>query len=227
VAGTSSSLFNQGLAQRLKDKKYEELGFFAGDHNIGNDFVETAFKFIDTTRDDIASYNNPFYQWTDKENPTADMEKLQLVDGGGAEENIPLEPFLQEARNVDAIFAFDNSADTHNSWPQGHALRSTYDRAKKEADLYIGKVRMPPVPSRAGFVNAGLNTRPVFFGCDNKDVPTVIYIPNYSWSTASNTDTYKLSYSDKEVQDMIDNGRRSLDLNGSVPDWGRCLTCAM
>jgi lysophospholipase len=39
---------------------------------------------------------------------------------------------------------------------------------------YGGKVRMPPIPSPNGFLNSGMNTRPVFFGCDNQDVPTMI-----------------------------------------------------
>jgi hypothetical protein len=41
VVGTSSALFNQGLAQKLKEGKSEEdLGLFAGEHNIKEDFIE-------------------------------------------------------------------------------------------------------------------------------------------------------------------------------------------
>jgi lysophospholipase len=211
----------------LRMKKYEDLGFFQGDHDLKEDFIATAVKWIDETRDDIAAYENPFKDWVDKEKPIAELNKLQLVDGGMADQNIPIEPFLQDSRHVDAIFAFDNSKDTESRWPDGRSLFATYERAKMEADLWGGKVRMPPVPSPAGFVNSGLNTRPVFFGCEDKEVPTIIYIPNYSWSTMSNTDTFKLDYSLEQTLAMIENGRRALDLNGTVPDWGRCLTCAM
>lgn len=227
MVGTSSSLFNQGLADKLKDKNFTDLGFFAGDHDLKQDFVETALKVIDLTKDDVTSYINPFRQWKDKENPIADEDKIQLVDGGGGEENIPIEPFLQEARKVDAIFAFDNSADTPNNWPSGFAIYRTYMRAKKEAELYGGKMRMPVVPTPQASVNAGLNTRPVFFGCNNPEVPTIIYVPNYPWSAASGSDTFKLQYSQEETMAIIANGQRALDLNGTVPDWGRCLTCAM
>jgi lysophospholipase len=206
--------------------KEEDLGFFAGKSNLGDDIVEEVFKYLDQTKDDIASYPNPFRQWTDKENPLETVDDIQLVDGGEAEENIPIDPFLQADRYVDAIFAFDNSAD-ENGWPTGQSLFRTYTKAVKQASLYNGKVRMPRVPYPDAFVSSGLNTRPVFFGCEDKEVPTVIYIPNYSWSTASNTDTFKLEYSLEDTLAMIENGRRSLDLNGTVPDWGRCLTCAM
>jgi lysophospholipase len=227
VVGTSSTLFNMGLVQKLQTTKEEDLGFFTGAHDLKDDIVEEVFKYLDETKDDIASYPNPFRKWTEKENPLETVNDIQLVDGGEAEENIPIDPFLQADRHVDAIFAFDNSAD-QNNWPTGQSLTRTYEKAVKQASLYNGKVRMPRVPATSSaFVNAGLNTRPVFFGCEDKEVPTVIYIPNYSWSTASNTDTFKLEYSLEETLAMIENGRRSLDLNGTVRDWGRCLTCAM
>lgn len=40
----------------------------------------------------------------------------------------PFEPLLIPARGVDAILAFDNSADTTYSWPNGSALWTTYQR---------------------------------------------------------------------------------------------------
>lgn len=210
------------MTESLKKNKWKDLGIGGGD------ILDELWKYLDLTRDDIASYENPFRGWTDTENPIADRDKIQLVDGGLAGENIPIDPFLQESRKVDAIFAFDNSNDeSDDAWPNGTAIWSTYMKAQAQAPLHGGKVRMPPVPTPEGFVNSGMNTRPVFFGCDDKEVPTVIYVPNYSWSTASNTDTLKLEYSLEQTLSMIENGRRALDLNGTVPDWGRCLTCAM
>lgn len=227
MAGTSSALFNQGLARKLKDGTSEDdLGLFAGESDIKQDFIEEAYIFISEGKDDVATYENPFYKWDAKENPIRDLQRLHLVDAGEAEENIPIDPFLQDSRHVDAIFAFDNSND-NNGWPDGRSLYNTYEKSKKQADLFGGKVRMPPVPSPNGFVNSGMNTRPVFFGCHDANVPTIIYVPNYSWSTASNTDTFKLDYARERTLAMIDNGRRALDLNGTVASWDQCLTCAM
>ena len=56
------------------------------------------------------------------------MGSLALVDAGETNQNIPLEPLLIPARQIDTIMAFDNSADTTYSWPNGSALWTTYQR---------------------------------------------------------------------------------------------------
>ena len=90
MAGTSSALFNQGLARKLKDGTSEDdLGLFAGESDIKQDFIEEAYIFISEGKDDVATYENPFYKWDAKENPIRDLQRLHLVDAGEAEENIP------------------------------------------------------------------------------------------------------------------------------------------
>ena len=118
-----------------------------------------------------------------------DLRYITLVDAGETNQNIPLEPLLIPSRNVDAIIALDNSADTTYSWPNGSALRTTYERALQLETQQNVSIRMPVVPSTNGFVNDGLNTRPVFFGCNETDTPIIVYIPNYPWSYASNIST--------------------------------------
>lgn len=102
-----------------------------------------------------------------------------------------MEPLLAPERAVDAIIAADVSADTEFSWPNGSALRTTYERAMIFEQTQDVRIRMPPVPSVNGFINGGLNTRPVFFGCNTTDTPIVIYVPNYPWSYASNVSTVR------------------------------------
>jgi hypothetical protein len=58
---------------------------------------------------------------------------LYLGDGGSDDQNIPLLPILQPARQLDAIIAVDNSDDSGNAfdtdcgynWPQAVSLQST------------------------------------------------------------------------------------------------------
>jgi lysophospholipase len=141
------------------------------------------------------------------------------------QENVPLDPFLVAYRAVDAIIAMDNSADTNYSWPNGSSLHVSYRKALDQENTYNLSSRMPQVPSTNGFINGGYNTRPTFFGCnDANDTVLIVYIPNAPWSTYSNTSTFQLAYPTNQAVAMVDNGRRTLDLNGTVSE---CLTCAL
>jgi lysophospholipase len=153
---------------------------------------------------------------------------LTLVDAGETNQNVPLEPLLIPYRETDAIIAFDSSADTTYSWPNGTALRTTYERAVVLAQNQNVSIRMPRVPSMNGFVNGGYNTRPTFFGCEaNGTTPIIVYVPNYPWSYYGNTSTYQLSYENATAQQVVLNGMRSFTLNGTVETWPKCLACAL
>jgi lysophospholipase len=125
------------------------------------------------------------------------FDQITLVDAGLTNQNIPIEPLLIPYRQMDAIIAFDSSADTTYSWPNGSALRTTYERAQVLAQTQDVAIGMPEVPSVNGFVNGGLNQRPVFFGCNatatpatgNRTAPILIYVPNYPWSYYGNVST--------------------------------------
>jgi lysophospholipase len=217
IVGTSSTLFNQAFLQ-LSD---------SNSSSVITDAIQGVLGAIGSAENDVAVYPNPFYNWHAETSPIAGFRNLTLVDGGEANENVPFEPFLFSYRNVDAIFAFDNSADTTYSWPNGSSLHTTYQKAIDQAQAYNISLRMPPVPSTQGFVNGGYNTRPTFFGCNDSSLPTVIYVPNYPWSAWSNTSTYMLEYSTDQAVAIIENGRRTLDANGTDSSLPRCVTCAM
>jgi hypothetical protein len=123
------------------------------------------------------------------------FETITLVDAGLTNQNIPIEPLLVPQRMVDAIIAVDASADTEYSFPNGSALRTTFERAAILEQNQDVRIRMPDVPSVNGFINGGLNTRPVFFGCNETDTPIIVYVPNYPWSYASNVSTVSHSQS--------------------------------
>jgi lysophospholipase len=103
--------------------------------------------------------------------------------------SIPIEPLITPYRNVDAIIAFDGSADTTYSYPNGSAMYTTYTRSRQLELNQDVKVRMPEVPSTNGFINGGLNQRPTFFGCNRTDTPIIVYVPLYPWSYYGNTST--------------------------------------
>ncbi|KAI9633403.1 lysophospholipase catalytic domain-containing protein [Dioszegia hungarica] len=219
AAGTSSTLFSGALLTLTASNA----------SSIIVDAIESILKDIGEQDNDVALFPNSFANWNPDTNPIADFPYITLVDAGLTNQNIPIEPLLIPYRNVDAIIAFDSSADTTYSWPNGTALRQTFERAEILAQTQDVSIRMPKIPSANGFINGGFNQRPTIFGCDaqNGSTPLIVYVPNYPWSYYGNTSTYQLAYEKDESTKVVLNGLRSLSLNGTVSSWPKCLACAM
>jgi len=233
IMGTTSSLFNQVL---LTNVSAMAPGV--------PDFIVDAFLDIMTSvgedDNDIAQYApNPFLGWNPDSNPTADSYHLDLVDGGEDLQNIPLVPLIQPVRAVDVIFAVDSSADTLYSWPNGTALRASYDRSL--SPMANGTL-FPPVPDANTFINLGLNKRPTFFGCDVANFtvdqgggqtappPLIVYVPNAPYTAMSNMSTFGYpSYPDSERNDAIRNGYEAATQGNATLDaqWPVCVACAV
>lgn len=234
VLGTSSSLFNQFVLQINTTSLSETV------QNIISHFLEK----VSDAEDDVAIYEpNPFYK-TDEAavKSIVKNDTLYLVDGGEDLQNVPLHPLIQPQRKVDVIFAYDNSADTNESWPNGASLVATYERQFLEQGN--GTI-FPHVPDVNTFLNLNLTTRPTFFGCDAKnltsllpdnsdkdsvfDSPLVVYTANRPFSYWSNTTTFQLDYEDKEKKGIIQNGYEAASrLNRTLDDeWAACVGCAI
>jgi lysophospholipase len=227
IFGTSSSLFNAFLLQNISSVS-----------GVPEFLINAATKILDdldAADNDIAQYQpNPFFGWNKATNPTASTTELDLVDGGLDLQNIPLHPLIQPIRAVDVIFAVDSSADTTYSWPNGTALRASYDRS--QGTIANGTL-FPPVPDAATFIAFGLNSRPTFFGCDPANFttsasqsipPLVVYIPNAPYTAMSNVTTFTPSYTIKERNGIIQNGADGATQgNGSLDaKWRVCVACA-
>ena len=173
--------------------------------------IEDALNINNTadTRAVFAPYPNPFAN-----EPT----EIDLVDGGETNQNNPIWPFLH--RQIDLLFVSDNSGD-ENTYPNGTAIHQTYTQAQAS-----GLTRMPAIPESDTFVVQGLNTRPTFFGCNDTNVMTIVWLPNYNFTYASNTNTFKLQYSKTETDAMIANGVAVGSYNGSST-YGTCVGCAI
>lgn len=159
--------------------------------------------------------------------PIASENDLILVDGGLNNQNVPFAPLVTPERNVDAIIAVDSSADTDNHWPDGTALYTTYNVLKNESVANNSTLRFPAVPSVNGFVNGGLNTRPVFFGCNDTAAPLVVYIPNYPYSANSNSSSFTFAYPENIVEANLASSGQAITLNGTIAAWPTCLACAL
>lgn len=217
VMGTSSTLFNAGILQLAQ----------ADNDSSVVDAIKDILQDVSQDKNDVAQYPNFAANYTGRPNPLANLDYLTMVDAGETNQNIPIEPLLMPSRNVDAILAFDNSADTTYSYPNGSSLWTTYNRALDFQKQFGFTIRMPKVPSTAGFVNGGLNQRPVFFGCNATDTPLIVYVPHYPWSWYSNSSTFQLQYDTPSALKQMESAMRSFTLNGTVPEWPKCLACAI
>ncbi|KAJ5280828.1 hypothetical protein N7478_006200 [Penicillium angulare] len=225
IIGSSATLFNEAIT---------ELGSNSSSITAWAEGVlKDVFNSVDKADDDIASYKpNPFYGYNKNISPFASQTTLDITDGGEDGQNIPLHPLIQPERAVDVIFAIDSSADTSLSWPNGTSLVATYERSLNSTGIGNGTA-FPAVPDQNTFVNLGLNTRPTFFGCNSSNItgpsPLVVYLPNYPYTSQSNTSTYQMTYEDWQRDNIITNGYEIATMANGTRDgnFTACVGCAI
>lgn len=228
-------------------------GFLSGDEiyinyiseylgqNITVEFAKTILSIINPNFNHTlyGIVENPFYgtSLASNESDIPDYEILRLVDGGYVEVT-PFDPYLAPAREIDVVFAFDNSGDTDDSWPSGASFFETEERwfdAYPEDNFY----QLPD--SVEEFVELGLNKKPSFFGCDGSYLvtdennpnataeynimkPLIIYFPNTNISTMSNVTSYQFSYDTRD--NLVENGFDIVQ-NDEDEDFAQCVGCAI
>lgn len=227
VTGTSATLFS-GL--------YLDLIGSSSDSIIVNALKEIA-QAVSQEQNDVSTVPNPFFGYSGEGDvEVTDIRNITLVDGGLDNENVPLWPLVEPARDLDIIIAIDSSADITN-WPNSSALYQTSLRAQYPT---YNQYAFPVMPDTNTVINRGLNTRPVFYGCDaNVNVtnsntsfngtktPIVVYMPSYPYSALANTSTFMLEYSSSQAQGVIDNSVNVATLGGVDSEWATCLGCAI
>lgn len=212
VAGTSSDVFNE-VCEALPQ---------VNSTTVLAETLEAVLAFVEdsTERDLYAVYPNPFYKFSGSSLVESEVE-LNLVDGGEAGQNVPLWPFIQDARCVDVVIVSDNSADTDINFPNGTELHMTYLQAQLQ-----GLTKMPFIPEPGVFIDEGLDKNATFFGCYDDSVITIVYLPNQDYDYASNTSTSMLEYTDTQLAGMISDGNL-IATQGGDAEWPTCLGCAI
>jgi lysophospholipase len=223
LIGTSSSLFNVSPVDAFLQSLPKGL----------ERMMRAVQKQMDKKDYDVSVFPNPFRDMPNLPPDMADDEFLTLVDGGEAQQNIPLWPLLQPERQVDVVFAADASADMEDYWPNGNALYQTYLRVTQPQYRNRVPISMPLVPTPEEFVRFGLNKRVTFFGCykdnttiPNRHSPLIVYIPNYDRLAMTDWWTLDGSYTKKNIQDMLDNGF-AIATDRANPRYRTCMGCAL
>ncbi|KAK8202082.1 Lysophospholipase 1 [Zalaria obscura] len=211
VLGTSSTLFNEVCSVIPAQNDTSDI----------DKVLEGIVAKVHTPvlRDLFAVYPNPFYKYTASTAVSSETE-LELVDGGEELQNNPIWPFLNADR-ADVLIVNDNSADTDDNFPNGTEIYTTYVQAQA-----VGLTKMPTIPPVSTFVSEGLNKRATFFGCDEADALTIVYLPNVNYTFTSNESTEKFQYSKAQTDAMVANGVLIADQNGDE-EWPTCLGCAV
>ena len=228
IMGTSSSLFNQFV---LRINTTSLLSTFKS-------LISSFLEDLSSEEDDIAVYKpNPFQHYEEAGiKSIVQSDTLYLVDGGEDGQNIPLYPLLQHPRGVDVVFAYDNSADTEQHWPDGTSMIASYQR--QFLDQGNGTI-FPHVPDSATFRNLNMTARPAFFGCSAKNLtsllpkganeaevynsPVIVYTANRPFSFYSNASTLKLTW-ENEQKGFETASRLNLTLD---KNWKSCVACAI
>ncbi|KAF8153380.1 lysophospholipase [Crassisporium funariophilum] len=231
IAGISSNVWN---GQNLTTNS---LG--RGPEGPVLQLIQAEFPGQAPVRMDAAAVPNPFKGINPGAFSSSSESFVALVDGGSNGEVCPLQPLIVRARGVDTIIAIDAPADRPDSFSNGSDLINTASRAARFGSLYP----FPKVPSSPDtFVNQGLTSRPTFFGCDEPNVPLVIYIANGAPSAQrralglpgiTNVPTGITAYSPELAQSFMDEAfaiaTQGLGNNVTVPgaQWSTCLACAL
>ncbi|MBE7179623.1 MAG: hypothetical protein INR71_00145, partial [Terriglobus roseus] len=212
ILGTSSSLFNEVCAVPSASS--------ANLTGALQTIVDNATTAAVGIEDIYAIYKNPFKNYP-RSTLVSGVNELDLVDGGEALQNNPIWPFIQKSKRLDVLIVNDNSADTSANFPNGSEILTTYVQSVGQ-----GLTRMPVIPSVETFLALGLNTRATFFGCNDTSKLTIVYLPNVAYTYNSGQSTFKLEYSNAEVDAMIANGVQVANQNGTA-GWPTCLGCAI
>ncbi|KAK7687579.1 hypothetical protein QCA50_009467 [Cerrena zonata] len=205
-----------------------EIGSF--DYSL-NSFFDT--QYLGTEVNNAVFKPNPFYKSRYAKNKEiVNNSTLYLIDGGLADESLPLSNLMTKERKLDAVFALDNS----ENWPNGKSIIKTYERQFLDED---DKTVCPYVPGESSFQHFNLTAKPTFFGCDAKNMtdlakdgvvpPIVIYLANRPFEFWSNTSLLGLKYSDPQKKAMIRNG---IDVTSRLnhtldSEWQACVGCAL
>ncbi|CAI4052042.1 hypothetical protein SUVZ_14G3070 [Saccharomyces uvarum] len=227
ITATSSSIFNNvlifiwNLASQSSRDAMKALNMVMGIFGLGKEEIFSISKDSSRLETDYAVYQpNPFYLYPKVDNVLTNKDHLYLVDGGEDGENIPLRTLIIPERKLDVIFLLDSSSDIDN-YPNGSKLKKIFEKLDEE-DIHY---QFPK--------NIKSLTHPVVIGCNatkrpgrDSFLPIIIYHANAYHEYVSNTSTFKITYNQSEVNNMLLTGREVFS-NDYDLHYKNCLGCIL
>lgn len=231
IAATSSSIFNNAIlyvwkeisnsSKEIVDTMRTLMGTFGLSNSFDNHLAENRSNSMIET--DYAIYKpNPFFLYdNDKITPSLTKEDyLYLVDGGEDGENIPLRTLLIPERNMEVVFIIDSSSDKEN-YTNGTKMETILKIAKKYGIDYT--------ESGEFLIEKYTFNEPKVFGCHLSNTngftpPVLIYMANTDHSFSTNTSTFKVTYNDFELNNMLESAKMMFT-GDKHKEYEKCLPC--
>ncbi|KAJ6470327.1 acyl transferase/acyl hydrolase/lysophospholipase [Mycena sanguinolenta] len=133
---------------------------------------------------------NPFLGYDKSEAGLQEQATLALVDAGESGQETPIWPLIQPVRKMDFLLVSDSSGvELSSGWMNGTNLINT------AAMAIANDVPFPKLPDVNTFLINNYTLAPVFFGCNEPEVPLLLYVadaphllcphtrPNWPWHT--------------------------------------------
>ncbi|KAK5125263.1 hypothetical protein LTR85_000939 [Meristemomyces frigidus] len=169
----------------------------------------------------FATYPNPFFGCPHSPE-VAQSKTLYLGDGGLSLQTDPIWPLIQPARDVSALIVGDSRGNTSASYPDDIAIAYTYIQAQAH-----NLTRMPFIPGPSVFISQNLTQRAQFFGCNEPNAVTMVWLPFAAYiAAATNVGPDDLQVSKADIASVISNGNLGAT-QGDDEGWPLCLACAM
>ncbi|KAJ7151969.1 FabD/lysophospholipase-like protein [Mycena filopes] len=162
---------------------------------------------------------NPFHGYNKSDAGLQTEDILHLVDAGESGQETPIWPLIQPARKMDFLLVADSSGiELSSGWMNGTNLINT------GAMAIANNVPFPKLPDVNTFLIKNYTVAPVFFGCNEPEVPLVLYIADAPYSGYSNaTAMVATGPSEGQIQILLQN---TFDLvSQSNTTWAQCIAC--
>ncbi|KAJ7455625.1 FabD/lysophospholipase-like protein [Mycena galericulata] len=183
---------------------------------------------------------NPFLGYNDSEAGLQQQGTLVLVDAGESGQESPIWRLIQPARKMDFLlvsdscgselsvglssrtpssFADRSSSSFKSGWMNGTNLINTASMA------IANNVPFPKLPDVNTFLINNYTLAPVFFGCNEPEVPLVLFVADAPYSAYSNStgSIATTGPSEAQIQLLLQN---TLDLvSQSNTTWVQCIAC--
>ncbi|KAJ7740555.1 FabD/lysophospholipase-like protein [Mycena metata] len=162
---------------------------------------------------------NPFFGYDKSDAALQQQKTLVLVDGGESGQESPIWPLIQPARKMDFLLVSDSSgSELSSGWMNGTNLINTASMA------IANNVPFPKIPDINTFLINNYTLAPVFFGCNEPEVPLVLFVADAPYSAYSNATTVVATGpSEDQIQILLQN---TLDIvSQSNTTWAQCIAC--
>ncbi|KAJ7730831.1 FabD/lysophospholipase-like protein [Mycena olivaceomarginata] len=169
---------------------------------------------------------NPFLGYDKSEAGLQEQATLALVDAGESGQESPIWPLIQPVRKMDFLLVSDSSGvELSSGWMNGtnnSLVPLTSASPVNTAAMAIANVPFPKLPDVNTFLINNYTLAPVFFGCNEPEVPLLLYVADAPYSAYSNATTLiGTGPSEAQIQLLLQN---TLDLVAqSNTTWAQCI----